>query len=343
MTAPTLILGVNGQDGALLAAHLLARGAAVHGGVRPGSRASWRLVERGIADKLTLHETDLLSAQGLADLIGNLRPQAVYHLGGVSTSQDSFDNPRHVIEQNVIGTTNLLEAIRTTSPETRLFYTSSAEIYGAGAPELIDETRPPTPQNPYAISKTAAQHLIDTYRVRHGLFAVAGIMFNHESAYRPRRFVTRKITYTLARLRLEGGAPLELGALDSCRDWGAAEDYVAAMSLTLEQETAADYVFATGLKTPVREFLRLAATAAGFDPEFAGAGLDETCRDRKTGQALAKVSDQFFRPNDTSSLIGDPARLKRATGWKGSRDVAALATDMMRADLDRRKAGRVDY
>jgi GDPmannose 4,6-dehydratase len=297
----------------------------------------------GIVDKLTFHETDLLAADALRALVAALKPFAIYHLGGVSTSQDSFDNPRHVFEQNVIGTTNLLEAIRLASPETRFFYTSSAEIYGPGAPDLIDETRAPTPQNPYAISKTAAQHLVATYRARHGLFAVTGIMFNHESAYRPRRFVTRKITYTLARLRVEGGAPLELGAFDSCRDWGAAEDYIAAMPLTLGHTTAEDYVFATGHKTPVREFLRLAAAAAGFDPEFSGEGLANVCRDRKTGQTLAIVSPQFFRPNDTSSLIGDPARLKQATGWAGSRDVAALAADMMRADLDRRKAGRIDF
>ena len=344
MTAPSLILGVNGQDGALLAAHLLAQGVPVHGGVRPGSSgASWRLRELGIADKVTLHETDLLAAQSLATLMGELQPAAIYHFGGVSTSLESFDTPRFVLEQNVIGTTNLLEAIRTASPATRVFFTSSAEIYGAGATELIDETRPPTPQNPYAISKTTAQQLIQAYRARQGLFAVTGIMFNHESAYRPRRFLTRKVTYTLARLRLEGGAPLELGALDSCRDWGAAEDYVAAMAATLACDTAGDYVFATGRKTPVREFLRLAATAAGFDPEFSGEGVDSVCRDRKTGQPIAVVSPQFFRPNDTSALIGNPARLKQATGWAGSRDVATLAADMMRADLDRRKAGRTDY
>lgn len=336
-----LILGVTGQDGALLAAELLRQGWTVRGGFRRGHATKlWRLEELGVLGKIEMININLHEPFQVIEAITAVRPDHVYHLAGESFVADSYQQPRSVIETNVLGTLNVLEALRLAAPAARLFFASSAEIFGIPQPgQLLDEDSPFRPTNPYGISKLTAQQLVGIYRERHKLHAVCGMMFNHESPLRARNFVTRKITYHLARLRLEGGPPVQLGALDSSRDWGAAADYVGALPMALDCETPMDYVFATGTKTSVREFLRLAAEAAGFNPVFEGEGVATTCRDAKTGQALAAVSAQYFRPFDTPPLIGNPARLTQATGFKGSRSVAAIAEEMVKTDMQRRKSG----
>jgi len=338
-----LILGVTGQDGALLANELLAQGWRVHGGFRRGhSSKMWRLEELGILDKVDLSNINLHEPHQVIEAISTIRPDAIYHFAGESFVADSFHQPRSIIEVNVLGTLNVLEAIRIASPESRLFFASSAEIFGtADDGKLLSESDPHRPTNPYGVSKLTAQQLVGIYRERHKTHAVCGIMFNHEGPLRARNFVTRKITYNLARLRQDGGAPMQLGALNSCRDWGAASDYVAAMPLALNVATPQDYVFATGRKTSVQQFLEMAAEAAGFKPVFEGEGAAMSCRDGKSGQTLAVVSAQYFRPFDTPPLIGNPARLKKATGFTGSRELAAIAEEMVKADLHRRKNGHI--
>lgn len=338
-----LILGVTGQDGALLAAQLLRDGFKVYGGFRRGhSSKLWRLEELGILDKLTMVNLNLHEPHQLIEAMKELRPTQVYHFAGESFVADSYQQPRSVIETNVLGTLNVLDAVRICAPEARVFFSSTAEIFEApGTGQILTENSPTRPTNPYAISKLTAHNLMVMYRERHGLHTVCGIMFNHESPLRSRNFVTRKITYHLARLRLEGGAPMQLGAFDAGRDWGAAADYVQAIPLALTRTPAEDYIFATGKKTSVRDFLELAVAAAGFTAAFEGEGLAVTCRDAKSGLILATVSPKYFRPHDTPPLIGSPKRLQQATGFAGSRDVGAIAEDMVKADIQRRKIGMI--
>jgi GDPmannose 4,6-dehydratase len=338
-----LIFGVTGQDGALLAAALLRDGWTVHGGSRRGHVSKlWRLEELGLIDKINLVNVNLHEPYQIIEAITTLHPDHIYHLAAESFVADSFHQPHSVMSTNVVGTLNVLEAMRIAAPRAKLFFASSAEVFGT-PPEagLLDEGSALRPINPYGVSKLAAQSLVRVYRERYDLRATCGIMFNHESPLRARNFVTRKISYNLARLRLDGGPAMNLGAMDACRDWGAAADYVQAIPLTLGLDVADDFIFATGRKTSVREFLTYAATAAGYAPVFDGAGETMTCRDQKTGQALAAVSAKYFRPFDTQPLVGNPARLKQRTGFGGSRDVVAVAEDMVAADLQRRKNGAI--
>ncbi len=337
------IFGVTGQDGALVAAELLRQGWTVHGGSRRGHVSKlWRLEELGILDKVNLVNVNLLEPFQIVEALTSLRPDHIYHFAAESFVADSFHQPHSVIATNVVGTLNVLETMRIAAPGAKLFFASSAEVFGVPpATGFLDETSALQPINPYGVSKLAAQNLVKVYRERYGIHAASGIMFNHESPLRARNFVTRKISYNLARLKLAGGPPMSLGALDAARDWGAAADYARAIPLTLNLDAAEDFVFATGRKTSVKQFFEYAATAAGYDPVFEGHGVAETCRDRKTGQALAAVSEKYFRPFDTQPLVGNPARLKERTGFAGSRDAAAVAEEMVAADLKRRKDGAI--
>ena len=337
------IFGVTGQDGALLAAHLLAEGWTVHGGSRRGHVSKlWRLEELGILDKVNLVNVNLHEPYQVVEAIGTLKPDHVYHLAAESFVADSFHQPHSVIATNVVGTLNVLESMRVAAPRTRLFFASSAEVFGTPpAHGLLDEASPLRPINPYGVSKLAAQNLVKVYRERYGLPAMCGIMFNHESPLRARNFVTRKIPFNVARLKLAGGPAVNLGALDAARDWGSAVDYAGVLPRALGLEAPEDLVFASGRRTTVREFFTYAAAAADYDPVFEGEGAGETCRDRKTGQALAAVSEKYFRPFDTPPLVGNPARLMQRTGFKGSRDVAKVAEEMVAADMKRRRDGMI--
>jgi GDPmannose 4,6-dehydratase len=336
-----LILGVTGQDGAILAAHLLREGWKVRGGFRRGHNTKlWRLEELGILGKIEMVNINLHEPFQVIESISSAKPDHIYHFAGESFVADSYQQPRSVLETNVLGTLNVLESIRIAAPEAKLFFASSAEVFGVpDQDQLLDEGSPFRPTNPYGISKLTAQQLVGIYRERHNLHTVCGLMFNHEGPWRARNFVTRKITYHMARLRLDGGTPMQLGAMDSCRDWGAASDYIEILPSVLDNVPPQDYVFATGKKTAVKDFLHLAAEAAGFSPAFDGEGLTMTCRDAKTGLTLATVAAQYFRPFDTPPLIGNPGRLKKVTGFKGSRDVAVIADEMVKADIQRRKSG----
>ena len=338
-----LILGVTGQDGAHLASDLLREGWEVHGGFRRGHATKlWRLEELGILDRLKLVNLNLHEPHQVIEVISQLQPDYLYHLAGESFVADSFQQPRSILETNAVGTLNVLEAVRIFSPETRLFFASSAEVFGsAEANTLLNEKSAMLPKNPYGISKLAAQQLVNVYRERHGLYAVCGIMFNHEGPLRARNFVTRKITFHMARLKIDGGPPMQLGGFNAARDWGSAIDYARAIPMTLSLDSPQDFVFATGKETTIREFLHLAGEVTGFSPVFEGEGSSMMCRDSKTGNELAIVSSQYFRPFDTPPLVGNPERLKDATGFDGSRDITAIAKEMVEADLRRRKDGAV--
>ncbi|MFW1677435.1 GDP-mannose 4,6-dehydratase [Pontibacter sp. JAM-7] len=340
-----LIIGGTGQDGAHIAYHLLEMGCEVYCGFRRGSATNtWRLQHLGVLQKVTLININVDEPFNLVDIFKSVKPDLIFHLAGESFVADSFVHPVSTLHANTIGTLNVLEALRHTVPSAKLFFASSSEVFGkTESGHLLKEEDRCEPMNPYGISKMTAQSLVKMYRDTYGIFGVVGILFNHEGPLRGRNFVTRKIAYNIARIRLESsGDPLLLGSLDSSRDWGAASDYSLAMIKTLLLESPDDYVFATGKLTSVREFLKYCAESAGFQPVFDGSGCEETCYDGISGRLLAKVSESYFRPHDTSARAGCSKKLSEATDWAGSRSVQKIAEEMVLVDLKRRKQGLIN-
>ena len=338
------ITGVTGQDGAHLAASLLRDGYRVYGGFRRGStNKTWRMDYLGITGDIDLVEFQLNEPQNLIEILQAIRPDEIYNLAGESFVADSFKYPGVSLDANAHGTLNILEAVRLMSPESRLFFASSSEVFGRNPDDsLLDENSRFCPGNPYAISKLAADCFVRLYREKYGLYACSGILFNHEGPLRGRQFVTRKITYNIARLKLAGGDPIELGDLNAARDWGSAIDYVEAMRAMLGLDRARDFVIATGQLSTVRDWLSLAAAAAGFDPVFEGQGVTEICVDKVSGKKIAIVSERYFRPYDTGALAGDPGQIKQATGWEQSRNLHQIVEEMVAEDLNRRERGQID-
>lgn len=336
-----LIIGATGQDGAYLAKHLLDDGWEVHCGFRRGSASkTWRLQELNILEQVELVNINIDEPFNLNDVLKSLQPEQIYHLAGESFVADSFLHPVTTIQANTMGTLNLLEAIRHTVPEAKLFFASSSEVFGpAHVGHTLNENSLIRPANPYGISKMTAQELVRMYRDTYSLYATVGIMFNHESPLRGRNFVTRKLSFNLARLKVTDGEPVELGAFSSARDWGSAEDYTKAMVDLLCLDEPEDYVFATGKLTTVRDFLSSAAVAAGFDPLFEGVAMHEKCIDKTSGRLIAQVSERYFRAHDTSARAGDASKLKQQIQWQGSRTVEKIATEMVIADIERRIKG----
>lgn len=339
-----LVIGATGQDGAHLAKNLLDNGWQVYCGFRRGSASkTWRLRELDILEKVNLVNINIDEPFNLNDVLKSVQPDQIYHLAGESFVADSFIHPVTTIQANTMGTLNLLEAIRHTVPEAKLFFASSSEIFApTESAQLLNENSLKKPANPYGISKMTAQDLVRLYRDTYGLFAAVGIMFNHEGPLRGRSFVTRKISFNLARLKLDNGAPIELGSFSSARDWGSAEDYTRAMAAILELDSPDDFVFATGTLTSVRDFLRFSAVSAGFDPVFEGTAEMEKCVDKVTGRLIAEVSKHYFRPFDTSARAGDASKLTESLQWTGSRSVEKIADEMIQADIERRIKGNTN-
>ncbi|NIO43198.1 MAG: NAD-dependent epimerase/dehydratase family protein [Burkholderiales bacterium] len=335
------VTGVTGQDGAHLAKRLLDEGWTVYGGFRRGSsNKTWRMNYLGIDKRVTLVECQLNELQNIIEILQTAQPTRIYNLAGESFVADSFKYPGVTLEINAIGTLNVLEAVKLVAPQARVFCASSSEIFKPRTDgQLLEENSICAPSNPYGISKLAGQNFVRLYRERYNLFACSGILFNHEGPLRGREYVTRKIAFNIARLKVEGGPPMALGDLNASRDWGAAIDYVGAMQAMLEIDHPEDLIVATGRLTTVREFLGMAARAAGYDPVFEGGGLEETCVDARSGTVLAQVASRYFRAHDTPPLSGDASRLRKLTGWVGSRTIETLAEEMVAADVDRWKKG----
>jgi GDPmannose 4,6-dehydratase len=335
------ITGVTGQDGAHMAAQLIEHGWIVYGGHRRGSSSTtWRLDYLGITEQVRLVECQINELQNLIELLQEIQPAVIYHLAGESFVADSFKYPGFTLDVNTHGTLNILEAVRLVSPSSKVFCASSSEIFGS--PKLgglLNEQSELRPANPYGISKLSALHFVRLYRERYGLFVCSGILFNHEGPLRGKAFVTRKITFNIARLKVQGGQPFELGDLDSARDWGSASDYVVVMRSMMNLKKAEDMIIASGNLTTVRDFLRMAAEAAGFSPVFEGVGQNEICRDKHTGITLVQVSSKYFRPQDTPPMVGDISKVKSLTDWDGSCNLIDLVEEMVLADIERWKNG----
>ena len=321
---------------------LLSKGYDVYGGFRRGSsNKAWRLDYLGITQRLTLVEYQLNEPQSLIEILQKVQPDEIYHLAGESMVADSYKYPGVTLEANSQGTLNMLEAVRIISPNSKVFFASSSEIFGKNSQDkLLNENSDFCPNNPYAISKLTADYFIKLYRDKYDIFACSGILFNHESPLRGLQFVSRKITHNMAKLKINKmSTPIKLGDLNSSRDWGASIDYVQAMHLMLEMNEPRDYVIASGVLTSVRECLRISALKAGFDPLFEGIGINETCFDKSSGLLIAKVDEKYIRTNDTPPLAGDPKKIELATGWSRSIDFEKLIESMLEADIDRIKIG----
>jgi GDPmannose 4,6-dehydratase len=333
-----LITGVTGQDGAYLARLLLDKGYTVVGAYRRTSSVDfWRLASLGVAShpRLSLVEFDLTDLGSCIALVRKAKPQELYNLAAQSFVGVSFEIPAATADITGVGAVNLLEAIRLTDPSIRFYQASTSEMFGKVQAVPQDEATPFYPRSPYAAAKLYAHWMTVNYRESYGLFASSGILFNHESPLRGIEFVTRKITDAMARLRIGSLDCLELGNLDAKRDWGFAGEYVEGMWRMLQTETSDTYVLATGRTETVRDFVRLAATAAGFTLDFEGSGDSEIARDRQSGKVLVRVNPRFYRPAEVELLIGDAAKAKVELGWQPQVSLEALCTMMVEADLAR--------
>lgn len=311
-----LITGITGQDGSYLAELLLEKGYEVHGMTRRASLPNTQRIEH-LLGKITLHDGDLSDSSSIIRIMSIVRPDEVYNLAAQSHVQVSFDVPEYSGDVDALGVLRVLEAIRILGmTKTCKFYqASTSELFGKVEEVPQRETTPFHPYSPYAVAKQYGFWIVKEYRDAYGMFAVNGILFNHESERRGENFVTRKITLAAGRIACGLQEKLQLGNLDSKRDWGYAKDYVECMWLILQNDKPEDFVIATGEQHSVREFCQLAFRYAGIELRFEGEGENEKGIDTKTGKVLVEVSPDFYRPTDVVNLWGNPAKAKRELGW----------------------------
>jgi GDPmannose 4,6-dehydratase len=331
-----LILGITGQDGSYLAEQLLAEGWAVHGLVRRASMFNRSRIEhlrQGAAPgRLTLHYGDLTDVTSLRRILQKEKPQEIYHLAGQSHVGLSFEIPEVTCQENGTATLNLLEILRDLDFPVKFYHAASSEIFGAPARAPQDEATACFPVNPYGCAKAFATQLGRVYRHAYGLFVCNGIAYNHESPRRGENFVTRKISLGAALIKAGRQAEIALGNLDSRRDWGWAPEYVAAMRLMLQAPVADDYVLATGRACSVRDFATAAFAELGLELEFEGEGTAELARRKDTGAVVLRVDPRFYRPVESTALVGDATQAKARLGWVPRTVGGDVARLMARAD-----------
>lgn len=313
-----LITGVTGQDGSYLAEFLLEKGYEVHGLIRRTSLSNTSRIDHLLADgTLLLHDGDLTDASSLIRVVGEIQPDEIYNLAAQSHVHVSFESSEYTGEVDALGVLRILEAVRILNriKETKIYQASTSELYGRVEEVPQKETTPFHPYSPYAVAKQYGFWIVKEYRDAYGMFASNGILFNHESERRGETFVTRKITLAAGRIAEGLQETLELGNLDSKRDWGYAKDYVECMWLMLQQDKADDYVVATGVQHTVRDFCTRAFAENGITLRWEGKGADEKGIDEKTGKVLVTVNAAWLRPTDVDNLWGDPSKAKKELGW----------------------------
>ncbi|MBE5845168.1 MAG: GDP-mannose 4,6-dehydratase [Butyrivibrio sp.] len=313
-----LITGINGQDGSYLAEFLLEKGYEVHGTVRRSSISNTAKIDHLLAaNKIKVHDADMSDSSSLFRLVHEIEPDEIYNLAAQSHVQVSFDAPEYTGEVDAIGVLRILEAVRALglTKKTKVYQASTSELYGKVEELPQKETTPFHPYSPYAVAKQYGFWMIKEYREAYDMFAVNGILFNHESERRGENFVTRKITLAAGRIAEGLQDHLELGNLDSKRDWGYAKDYVECMWLIMQQETPDDFVIATGVQHTVRDFTEKAFAANGIKIRWEGTGADEKGYDAETGKMLVCVNAEWLRPTDVDNLWGDPTKAKTVLGW----------------------------
>ena len=327
MAKIALITGITGQDGSFLAEFLIEKGYEVHGIMRRSSSFNTGRIEHLYLDEwvrdmknkrlVNLHWGDMTDSSSLVRIIREVKPDEIYNLAAQSHVKVSFDVPEYTAEADAIGTLRLLEAVRLLGYEkrTKIYQASTSELFGLVQEVPQKETTPFYPRSPYGVAKQYGFWITKNYRESYGMFAVNGILFNHESERRGETFVTRKITLAAARIAQGYQDKLYLGNLNALRDWGYAKDYVECMWLILQHETPEDFVIATGEYHTVREFCTLAFHYLGIDLEWQGSGVDEKGIDRETGRVLVEVDPKYFRPCEVEQLLGDPTKAKETLGW----------------------------
>ena len=340
MIKKALITGITGQDGSYLAEFLLEKGYEVHGIHRRSSISNMGRIEH-ILDKITLHDGDLSDSSSLIRIINIVQPDEIYNLAAQSHVQVSFDVPEYSGDVDALGVLRILEAVRILglTKKTKVYQASTSELYGKVEEIPQKETTPFHPYSPYAVAKQYGFWITKEYREAYGMFAVNGILFNHESERRGETFVTRKITLAAGRIAEGLQDHLELGNMDSLRDWGYAKDYVECMWMILQHDTPEDFVIATGEQHTVRDFTEKAFAVNGMKIRWEGTGVDEKGYDAETGKLLVSVNPQWFRPTDVDNLWGDPTKAKTVLGWNPQKTSYEELIRIM-AEHDRKLAKR---
>ena len=327
MKKTALITGITGQDGSFLAEFLIEKGYEVHGIMRRSSSFNTARIEHLYLDEwvrdmkqqrlINLHYGDMTDSSSLIRIIQLVQPDEIYNLAAQSHVKVSFDVPEYTADSDAVGTLRLLEAVRILGLEkkTRIYQASTSELFGLVQEVPQKETTPFYPRSPYGVAKQYGFWITKNYREAYGMFAVNGILFNHESERRGETFVTRKITLAASRIVQGFQDKLYVGNLNSLRDWGYAKDYVECMWLMLQHETPEDFVIATGQMHSVRDFCTLAFKEAGIELEWQGNGIDEKGIDQKTGKTLVEVDPKYFRPTEVDQLLGDPTKAKTLLKW----------------------------
>lgn len=322
-----LITGVTGQDGSYLAEFLLEKGYEVHGVIRRSSSYNQERLEDVMNEdeassmynneNFYLHYGDITDTSNMIRLISEIKPHEIYNLAAQSHVRVSFDVPEYTADVDAVGTLRILEAVRILglTETTRIYQASTSELYGKVQEVPQSETTPFYPRSPYGVAKMYGFWITKNYRESYNMFAVNGILFNHESERRGETFVTRKITLAAARIAQGKQKELKLGNLDSLRDWGYAKDYVECMWLMLQHDQPEDFVIATGEMHTVREFVELSFKHVGIDIEWSGEGIEEKGINKETGDVLISVDPKFFRPAEVEQLLGTPEKAKRVLGW----------------------------
>lgn len=342
MQKVAVVTGITGQDGAYLAELLLDKGYKVYGTYRRTSSVNfWRIEELGIEKNPDLHlvEYDLTDLSASIRLLQQTNATEVYNLAAQSFVGVSFEQPITTAEITGIGPVNLLEAIRIVNPDIRFYQASTSEMFGKVQAIPQKEDTPFYPRSPYGVAKLYAHWMVVNYRESYNIFATSGILFNHESPLRGREFVTRKITDSVAKIKLGKLDCLELGNLDAKRDWGFAKEYVEGMWRMLQADEPGTFVLATNRTETVRDFVTMAFKAAGIEIEYSGQDIDEVGVDKATGKTILKINAKFHRPAEVELLIGDPASATEKLGWKPKTSLEELCQMMVEADIRRNEIG----
>jgi GDPmannose 4,6-dehydratase len=351
MAKVALVTGVTGQDGAYLTDLLLKKGYIVHGIKRRSSLFNTERIDHLYQDpheanvRFKLHYGDLTDSTNLIRIIQETQPDEIYNLAAMSHVHVSFETPEYTANADGIGTLRILEAVRLLglTQKTKVYQASTSELYGLVQEVPQSERTPFYPRSPYAVAKLYGYWITVNYREAYNMYAVNGILFNHESPLRGETFVTRKITRGVAKIALGLQDKIYLGNLDAQRDWGHAKDYVEAMWLILQQEKPEDYVIATGVTTPVRDFVRMAFAEVGIDLEFKGkaeneVGVVKACKNPEfqveIGKEVIAVDKKYYRPTEVELLIGDPTKAQTQLGWKPKYDLPALVKEMVANDVE---------
>lgn len=341
MSETVFITGVLGQDGAYLAELALKAGHRVVGGVRRSSSPStWRLAELGIESDVELVDFELLEGSNIRTVIERVKPDRLFNLAAQSFVGTSFDQPIFTSEVDAIGPLRVLDAIRSLRLTTRFYQASTSEMFGQVSETPQRETTVLHPRSPYGVAKTFAHLITRNYREAYGMHASSGILFNHESPLRGEQFVTRKISMGIAAIAAGRQSVLRLGNLDASRDWGHARDYVRGMWMMTDQAAGGEFVLASGRTCTVRDFVKMAASAADMDIEFEGEGVDTVGVDKKSGVVIVRVDPAFFRPAEVDFLLGDASKARDILGWQPEVSFEELAKEMVEADIRRISASQ---